>query len=143
MNLNEFDASTDDKQSVMVPMIQSDSFAIATGLRTYIKPWIKEQKRSCKPKIPSLSIEDEGLSNAEDLTAHKSNEGLTVSYAEASERILDDLYNHLAWMVTDTGELPGLKGRVPLIECDRDKNVNFSPLAITNSSMPQYVGLAF
>ena len=78
-------------------------------------------------------------------TDARNHDAFVISYDEASKLVLDDLCNHLAWMLTPCTGPVGNDGEVPLSEANNTKVLNIDQhmmLQATGVQMPQHVGLA-
>jgi len=86
----ESDCSEDEESGNVTLTVHNDSYAIAKHLQREMKESAKAQRGKLKEEGPSpASDEPECSASAE----------LEISYEEASKRIPNDLYNHLAWMI--------------------------------------------
>ena len=87
-----------------------DSFLTAKRLRGEIKD---EDRKRKKIKISNNNISNEiEPPNYSETFETNEQSHLKISHATASEIIPIDLYNHLAWMITDADEETGPGGKV-------------------------------
>ena len=111
------DTAEDAKKSPA--LVQSDLFAVAKYLRGKMKEKEKESRSE--------------------------NDSLEITYEAASETIPDNLYNHLAWIMYNSGAEISETGRVTLPEHQDRKVVSVAQELMANTTtmpMPMHVGLS-
>ena len=109
-----------------------DSHAVAKYLRAQMKAKATEEILVVKS---SVSCE---------FSMNYDADHMTISYQETSNRIPDELYNHIAWLMTDMDPCDTQEGRVSLPKAIHEKVINISQDLITNVTglpMPKQVGL--
>ena len=119
--LTESDES--DGENILKPSIQNDSHAVAKYLRVQMKAKALEERSVVKSDMDYMSI----------------------SYQEASDKIPNELYNHVAWLVADVDPCVIKEGRVSLPNATHEKVLNISQdlmANVTGLPMTKHVGLA-
>ena len=114
--------------------VHTDSFAVAKHLRTEMKKKSLTQKKT----LSSEAIPEEEFQSREPSRVES-------SYEAASKCIPDDLYNHVAWMITQTGADFGTESRVELKRAEHERVLNISQdlmSQVTNVPLPKHIGIA-
>ena len=116
---DESDEDTAEDAKKSPALVRSDLFAVAKHLRGKMKEKEKESRSE--------------------------NDSLEITYEAASEIIPDDLYNHLAWIMYNSGAELSETGRVILPEHQDRKVVSIAQELMANTTtmpMPMHVGLS-
>ena len=116
---DESDEDTAEDAKKSPALVRSDLFAVAKHLRGKMKEKEKESRSE--------------------------NDSLEITYEAASEIIPDDLYNHLAWIMYNSGAELSETGRVILPEHQDRKVVSVAQELMANTTtmpMPMHVGLS-
>jgi hypothetical protein len=140
---NECLTESDDDETVDQSKEQSRmSFNAAKHIRCELKEQGRiERKR--KQELKGRSNENDDVDAAPSTEDELSSMGIT--YAEASKRIHNSLYNHVAWMLTDEGPCIHNDGRVHLKDSLHEQVLNLSQdicSAVANIPTPKQVGTA-
>lgn len=107
----------------------------AKCLRTQIKTKAREQRESVKP---STSTDQEGKAS------ESSPQSIDISYQSALRIIPTDLYNHLAWMISDVELTFHDDGKLKVADSVHERILNLAQDIMTSTThvaMPKQVGL--
>lgn len=116
---------------------QTDFFGLSKHLRSVMKEKAKSQLDRKRTPV--------GASSSQTVDDVEESPELEMSYDSASNIIPDDLYNHLAWIITNNDADIDPCGRVLLPDKQHHKVLNVAQelmFQTTNLPMPKQVGLA-
>ena len=129
----KIESDSSDEEDVAHP-VHTDSFAVAKHFRTEMKKKSLTQKKT----LSNEAIAEEELQSREPSRVE-------ISYEAASKCVPDDLYNHVARMITQTGADFGTEGRVELKRAEHERVLNISQdlmSQVTNVPLLKHIGIA-
>ena len=139
---DELDSESEDSDETSNTATVNFNFHAAKQLRSELKSDERDERKILNENIESDLVE-KGYSSITD--GDKSIITMNINYATAYKKVNSNLYNHIAWMVTDTDAEVGDDGRVILDSKCKEKVLNIVQditAAVSGIATPKQVGMA-